>query len=82
MPGIVLTSAQSPNKQTYSLLRPSGDYLPKRGGGLRFWPIQNIAIANIVCCEAYNRGGGNRILRNSRALSIAIMWAMQVGGSQ
>jgi len=28
-----------------------GDYLPKRGrgGGLRFWPLHDIAIPNIVC---------------------------------
>jgi len=48
----------------------------------RVSPLHDIAITNIVWCVAYKRGSGRvggRILRKS-CNSIAIVWAMQVGG--
>jgi len=45
------------------------------------WPLQDIAMANIVWRMTYRRGsgGGSYIAQSSRNSS-AIMWAMLVGG--
>ena len=48
------------------------------------WPLHDIATTNIVwyvCDIRKGGGGGGRILRNSGCISIAIVWAMQVGGT-
>jgi len=44
---------------------------PKMEACVVIWPLQDIAITNIVWCMAYTEGGGpvgGRILRNGRAL--------------
>jgi len=68
-----------------------GDHLPYRGGGVNGggsghpnpnWPLQDIVSVNIVWCMASTgRVGGRSYIAQRLRIRIAVVWVMQMGGS-
>ena len=56
-------------------------YVPTYPSTPSTWPLHDIAITNIVWCMAHKRGvGGRSCVSQSDCSSIAIVWALLVGG--